>query len=210
MPVLGNKVAVCVDVSGSMRSPATGSRPGMPESKTSCGDVAALMASSIARTNPETDVIAFGTHAALVQDFNPRDSIVSNSTNLSRLGDKLGYGTNIANAMNIVCQKKYDFVLFVGDSQSWMDHNINGKARSYYKDQGTSLSTLWESFKKKNKRSKLAEIVVGPYATTQAPTSDPRVMNIGGFSDAVFDVLKEFAHRNDNTNFLNVISAVKL
>lgn len=204
VPVLPGNVAVCVDVSGSMSYPITGYQAGGVASVIRCVDVAGLIASSIARTNPDTTVISFASSARVVKDFNAKDSIATNTAKLVSESRVVGHGTSISEAMKVVSNTgPYDFVVFVGDSQSWADSRPYGY--------GTSVATLWDSFKRKgNRKTKLAEIVLGPYATTQLPNSDKDIMNIGGFSDAVFDVLDNFARRDTNQRFLDVVESVDL
>jgi 60 kDa SS-A/Ro ribonucleoprotein len=50
----------------------------------------------------------------------------------------------------------------------------------------------WSKFKDRNPGARLVCIDVQPYATTQAQSRED-VLNIGGFSDAVFDVVAQFA-----------------
>lgn len=201
VPKLGDSVAVCVDVSGSMSMPITGNRDSVA-SKTRAIDVAALIAASLARTNPETLVVSFGSTSRVVTNFNPRDSVVTNANKLALEGNIVGHATNASAAMDVLLKshRKLDFVVFVGDSQSWVD--------SRYSYGATPLMEKWALLKKRNKNAKLAEINVQAYGNSQADCSDKSVMNIGGFSDAVFDVLKEFAGRNDNVSFSKVVDKV--
>jgi 60 kDa SS-A/Ro ribonucleoprotein len=205
VPVLGDRVAVCVDVSGSMSSAVTGNR-GSVTSRTSCKDVAALIAASVARTNPMTTVVSFGTTARIVPNFNPRDSVMTNSHKLTSESNYCGHGTNAQAALNVLLdtKQKFDMVIFATDCQSWVD-----SARGYSYG-GTPLMSGWEMMKGRNPKAKIAEINLQPYGNSQLANSDPSVMNIGGFSDAVFDVLNEFAHRDDNAKFLDVIEKVEL
>lgn len=206
VPELGDRVAVCVDVSGSMSSPITGNR-GSVSSKTRAIDVAALIASSLARTNPETVIVSFGSNARIVPSFNPRDSVVTNAQKLVTEGNFVGHATNASAAMDVLLKsnKKFDFVVYVSDCQSWVDSRYN---YGYFGRSGTSLMDKWLQLKKKNPKAKLAEINVQAYGNSQADCSDKSVMNIGGFSDAVFNVLNEFAHRSDNVSFAKVINEV--
>ena len=50
----------------------------------------------------------------------------------------------------------------------------------------------WETFRARNPRAKLVCIDIQPYGTTQA-AERADVLNVGGFSDAVFDLLATFA-----------------
>ena len=199
VPVLGDKVAVCVDVSGSMSSPVTGNR-GKVSTKTRCVDAAALIAASIARTNQEADIISFADRARVTPGFNPRDSVMTNAQKLATESSYCGWGTNAGTAMQVIIDsgKKYDFIIYLSDCQSWADRT------------GYRSSDYWETYKRKSKNCKLVEINLQPYGNTQLSNSDPRVMNIGGISDGIFPVLEEFAHRDMDAKFLDVINSVEL
>jgi 60 kDa SS-A/Ro ribonucleoprotein len=73
-------------------------------------------------------------------------------------------------------------VIFVSDNQSWMGP----------RQQVTGMMAEWTRLKARNRAARLVCIDIQPYATTQAPERDD-VLNIGGFSDAVFDQVAEFA-----------------
>jgi 60 kDa SS-A/Ro ribonucleoprotein len=49
----------------------------------------------------------------------------------------------------------------------------------------------WNRFKVRNPNARLVAIDVQPYATTQVYERDD-VLNIGGFSDVVFELIAEF------------------
>jgi 60 kDa SS-A/Ro ribonucleoprotein len=50
----------------------------------------------------------------------------------------------------------------------------------------------WKAFKRRSPNARLVCIDIQPYATTQVAEQDD-VLNIGGFSDAVFDLIAHFA-----------------
>jgi 60 kDa SS-A/Ro ribonucleoprotein len=50
----------------------------------------------------------------------------------------------------------------------------------------------WVKLKRRNPQAKLACIDIQPYGTTQA-MGRPDILNVGGFSDAVFDTIARFA-----------------
>jgi 60 kDa SS-A/Ro ribonucleoprotein len=74
-------------------------------------------------------------------------------------------------------------VVFVSDNQSWLDA-----------DHGRSTATMreWSAFRHRNPAARLVCIDVQPYGTTQAAERED-VLNVGGFSDQVFEVMAEFA-----------------
>lgn len=50
----------------------------------------------------------------------------------------------------------------------------------------------WEHFRRRNPRARLVCLDLAPYGTTQAAERED-ILNIGGFSDAVFDIIARFA-----------------
>jgi len=185
VPDLGRAV-VCLDTSGSMHSPVTGYRPGST-SAVSCVDVASLVASAVLRKNPESTVIPFDTQVHRIR-LNPRDSVLTNAQKLSRLG---GGGTDCASALRHANAQgmKGDLVLYVSDMESWFD---GGRDYHYWNSRGaTSTMEEWKRFRSRNPNAKCVCIDIQPYETTQMKES-PDILNVGGFSDAVFDVIRAF------------------
>jgi 60 kDa SS-A/Ro ribonucleoprotein len=185
IPEFAGKVYVMVDTSGSMSSPATGNR-GSVTTKTRCIDVAALVAAAIMRKNPNAEIIPFDT-TVHTHKLNPRDSIMTNAKTLAGFG---GGGTKCSIALEHVNAKagKGDLVIYVSDNESWVD---SGLAR------GTATMTEWNKFKARNPNAKLVCIDVTPNGTTQAHTRDD-ILNVGGFSDQVFDVIARFLELGNN------------
>lgn len=179
VPELEGSTWVLVDVSGSMSTPVTGQRSGST-SKVRCIDVASLIAAAILRRNPVAGVIAFDT-AARELSLNPRDSLVTNTGNIAAL---MGGGTAVSSAFALLNSKAAagDTVILVSDNQSWSDTG-NG---------ATKTMREWEAFRQRNKAARLVCIDLQPYGTVQAAPRDD-VLHVGGFSDAVFDVVASFA-----------------
>ncbi len=180
VPAVEGKVFVCPDVSGSMSSPVTGYRKGATTA-VRCIDVAALVAAALVRANPKAEVIPFEEKVVPVE-LNPRDSVMTNAKKLASIG---GGGTNCSAALEALNRRKAkgELVVFVSDNESWADPRTG---------RGTALMAEWGRFRKRNPGAKLACIDLQPSATTQAAESDD-VLNVGGFSDQVFDVLAAFA-----------------
>lgn len=181
VPVIAGKVVVCVDVSGSMSQAITGSR-GSATSKVRCVDVAAMMAAAILRSNPESSVKPFADDVRPVR-LNARDSVVTNAERLASIG---GGGTNCSAPLAMLNRDRAsaDLILYVSDNESWVDAAGGGR--------GTALMAEWLTFKRRNPRARLACIDLVPNRTTQAKEGED-VINIGGFSDAVFELLAAFA-----------------
>jgi len=180
VPEIGGEVHVCPDVSGSMASPITGVRKGATTAMR-CIDLAALMAAALARRNPGATIIPFE-HDVVDLQLNPRDSVMTNAVKLAGVG---GGGTNCSAPLAWLNRRRAtgDLVVFVSDNESWVDAH-GGR--------GTELMRQWGVFKKRNPQACLVCIDIQPYRTTQALERED-VLNVGGFSDQVFDVVSLFA-----------------
>jgi 60 kDa SS-A/Ro ribonucleoprotein len=203
VPKIDGKVYVFPDISGSMHSPVTGHR-GSATSKVRCIDVAALVAATVLRQNPLAEVIPFESKAIEV-NLNPRDSVMTNAEKLASL--PCG-GTNCSAPLQLVNQRKAkgDLIIYVSDNESWID------APNYGVFGGSATETLkqWTAFKHRNPQARMVCINIQPYGTTQARERED-VLNIGGFSDQVFDVISEFAAgRLAADHWVGVIEAVEL
>ena len=185
LPAIQGKVIVCPDVSGSMQSAITGVRKGST-SAVRCIDVAALVAASLLRRNTDAEVMPFENHVVSV-DLNPRDSVMTNAQKLAAVG---GGGTNCSAPLAQLNRRKAkaDLVVFVSDNQSWMDSSILGR----FTGGATQTMSEWKAFKQRNPQARLVCQDIQPTLTTQAKESAD-ILNIGGFSDNVFNVINTFA-----------------
>ncbi|MGW9333678.1 vWA domain-containing protein [Bosea sp. NPDC055594] len=182
VPAIGGRVVVCPDVSGSMISPVTGHRQGA-SSKVRCIDVAALVAAAFLRANRTARVLPFEQDVVDV-DLNPRDAVMTNAVKLAAIG---GGGTNCSAPLEWLAQEraKVDLVVFVSDNQSWVD-------ASAHAHQGTATMQAWNRVKMANPQAKLVCIDLQPLTTTQAKSRGD-ILNVGGFSDQVFEVIATMA-----------------
>ncbi|MFZ1494802.1 MAG: RNA-binding protein [Candidatus Competibacter denitrificans] len=180
VPELPGQVYVLLDVSGSMASPVTGHRKGATTT-VRCVDVAALVASALLAKNPATEILPFDTQVH-AHRLNRRDSVLTNAQKLAEFG---GGGTNCGLPLAELNHRNTtgDLVIYVSDNESWADPQ-HGR--------GTETMHQWEIFRSRNPRARLVCIDIQPYATVQAQTRE-EVLNVGGFSDAVFEVLARFA-----------------
>jgi len=180
VPTLLGPVYVLLDVSGSMASPVTGHRKGATSS-VRCVDVAALVAAAISAKNPETEILPFDTQVH-AHRLNRRDSVLTNAQTLAKFG---GGGTDCGLPLGLLNHRGAtgDLVIYVSDNESWADPQ---------RGRGTETMRQWEQFRARNPQARLVCIDIQPYETTQAQTRDD-VLNVGGFSDTVFEVLARFA-----------------
>ena len=181
VPSIDGQVVICPDVSGSMSAPMTGYRKGATTS-VRCIDVAALMAAALLRMNREARVMPFEQRVVNI-DLNPRDTVMTNAARLASIG---GGGTNCsAPIARLVTERaKVDLVIIVSDNESWVDAKRGGR--------GTALMQEWDELKAKNPNARLVCIDIQPYGTMQAVNRHD-ILNVGRFSDAVFEVVAAFA-----------------
>jgi 60 kDa SS-A/Ro ribonucleoprotein len=198
VPAIEGRVFVCPDVSGSMSSPVTGYRKGATTA-VRCIDVAALVAAAVLRKNGRTEVLPFECDVVKV-NLNSRDSVMTNAAKLASVG---GGGTNCSAPLALLNRRKAkgDLVIFISDYESWVDA---GGGR------GTATMREWNAFKGRNPNARLACIDVQPYRTVQAVERED-ILNVGGFSDQVFDVIAEFARGQLKADhWIGVIESVVL
>jgi 60 kDa SS-A/Ro ribonucleoprotein len=196
VPEIDGRVFVCPDVSGSMSSPVTGRRKGAT-SAVRCVDVAALFAAAIVRKNRHARVLPFDDKVHAL-DLDPRDSVMTNATKLAAVG---GGGTSVSAPLTQITREgaKADLVVIVSDNQSWIDASRSGS---------TATMNAWQALAAKNRNARLVCIDIQPYGHTQAADRDD-ILNVGGFSDVVFDVVSSFAKGGD-ARWMDVVQRVPL
>jgi 60 kDa SS-A/Ro ribonucleoprotein len=207
VPELPGPVVIGLDVSGSMQSAVTGHRGRGATSKVRCVDVAALFAAAILRRNPDSVVIPFDDKTYRAQ-VDPQDSILSLSACLAKYG---GGGTNcslpLTEATSTFGNRRFAGCVLVSDMESWIGTGRHGS---------TATLTAWQDFVKNQVRlqgtdnagPKLVCIDLQPCTTTQAPDRSD-ILNVGGFSDAVFSVVASFLSA-DAGRFVAEVEAVEL
>ncbi|MEZ5944954.1 MAG: TROVE domain-containing protein [Planctomycetaceae bacterium] len=213
VPELPGPVVIGLDVSGSMQSAVTGNRGRGATSKMRCVDVAALVAAAILRRNPDSIVIPFDTRAFDVK-VDPSDSILSLSERLAKYG---GGGTDCSLPLQMAnakyARRKFAGVVLVSDNESWIY-----QGRPYFggRNGATGVMTEWQQFVQNQVKlhgsdfagPKLICIDLQPYQTTQAPERSD-ILNVGGFSDAVFEVIAAFLS-SDAGRFVAEVEAIEL
>jgi 60 kDa SS-A/Ro ribonucleoprotein len=208
VPELAGPIVIGVDVSGSMSSAVTGRRGRGATSKVRCVDVAALFAAAILRRNPGSVVVPFDTSAYEVDAG--EETILQLGARLAKFG---GGGTNCslplhaANTRAKLKNRAFAGCILVSDNESWVGTGRGGQ---------TATLSEWEAFVRNQKRvqgaalstPKLICIDLQPYATAQAPDRED-ILNVGGFSDAVFTVVAGFL-ANDAHRFVAEVEVIEL
>ncbi|WP_336936951.1 TROVE domain-containing protein [Acinetobacter modestus] len=190
VPRLSGRVVVAVDVSGSMSSSITGYRKGAT-SKLRCVDVASLFACALKQVNPDIAIMPFDTE---VRTFGLLTKLKNTlyGENLSifdiakQFAAMCGGGTDCSQPLKQLNQDKtaVDLVIYFSDNESWAD-----QLRTRHK---TGMLYEWDILKQRCPEAKLVCVDLQPYTHTQIPERAD-VMNIGGFSDNVFNLIDLFA-----------------
>lgn len=196
VPVLEGNVVVCPDVSGSMSSPATGYRKGAT-SVVRCVDIAALVSAAMLRSNPQTRVMPFEVRVVPLA-LDPNARVAVNAAKLAGVG---GGGTNVSAPLALLNREKakVDTVVIVSDNESWIDNRRHG---------ATATMEEWKKLKARNPDAKLICIDIQPYGSTQAKDTKD-IMNVGGFTDAVFDAMARFAN-GEARDWVEIVNEVEI
>jgi 60 kDa SS-A/Ro ribonucleoprotein len=192
VPEILGKGLVCIDCSGSMGSPITGFGRRRGSSSVSCSDVAGLMASAVYRKNKSVEIWTFSDNANMVE-LNSKDNVLKNTQKLNLAGG----GTNISAPMHRfnADHKNADWILYVSDYESWID-----SPSAVYGYNSTGLSYEWDIFKKRNNHAKLICCDLTPRDNSQICTRKD-VLQVGGFSDQVFDVIASFVSQSKSEDY---------
>lgn len=203
VPKVPGRVFICPDVSGSMHAPVTGYRSGS-STKLRCVDVAALVAATLLRKNPQAIVLPFMNDVLKVK-LNPHDSVMTNAKKLASL--PMG-GTNCSAPLTWINKhrREADFIFFVSDNESWIDSPHYGWCG------GGKTATMkeWQKIKDRSPKALMACLDIQPNDHSQALTR-PDILNIGGFSDQVFSIVSRFARKKlSGDHLVNEIKNIDL
>ena len=183
IPNLGENVVVGCDISASMGSRVS------PRSSVTCYDIASLISASILRTSENAIIIPFHERVEGVNSLNARDSIATNTQKIINLPSG---GTNIAAPLEYILRNKIpvDTYIVVSDNESWIDPRYPG---GYWgRPSGTAMMDLWNKIKRRNPKAKMININIVPGSKTSQSYDRNDILNVGGFSDKVFDVIASF------------------
>lgn len=191
VPIIEGNTAVFVDISGSMTAAALGAASDNP---LTCQTVAAYFASAIKHKNfDKTDVYLFDTVVQSAKSFDRELPLAL----VNDISQRYGGGTSISSCFEFLTRngKTYDNIFIISDNESWVDFYI--RSSSVYTN--TRSTNLWDAYKNKNPNSKLVLWDIAPNTHTQVKTQKD-VLNIGGFTDSVFDLYKYWSISDSISN----------
>ena len=202
VPIIPGQVYCAIDTSGSMGTSVSGQnsygRNSPPPSKIRCVDAAGLIAAAVLRKNPMAKVLPFSTKVHDIE-LSPMNGILENAAKFVSLG---GGGTACSEPLRVLnaLNAQGNTVIYVSDYESWADSSPSG----------TVMMSEWKKFKHRNKDAKLICIDLVP-RTNKQTVDDPDILNVGGFSDAVFSVISEFVQgRLGPQHWVGLIKEVQL
>ena len=143
-----------------------------------------MVAATLLRRNPDAIVMPFEQDVVDRVVVEPRDTIMSNAKRLAAIG---GGGTACSAPLRRMLDRGLaaDLLIYVSDNESWFDGiAAAGPGR-------TQSQEAWQQYKRRHPEAKLVCIDLTPNATVQV-RSAPDVLNIGGFSDHVFELVDRF------------------
>jgi 60 kDa SS-A/Ro ribonucleoprotein len=108
-------------------------------------------------------------------------------TNAQKLASLPSGGTNCFAPLRYLNKKRAqgNLVILVSDNMSWVD--------SCYGSRGTATMAEWAKFRARNLGARLVCLDLQPGGSTQAGERAD-ILNIGGFSDAVFEIVAAFSN----------------
>lgn len=201
---LPQNIALCVDISGSMNSPITGTGHSK-DSTVKNVDVAGIFAALLRDVCENTEIVLFNTAAKKFDHFN-QDAFTL-AENISKL---CGGGTCCeASIQHLLGYKtKPELVIMISDNESWAQYYqpSNSISNRYYGNTGktSSLKASWQSYKQAVPKAKLVLLDLTPNTTTQLLDGDS-VLNLAGFNDNIIPLISAFAN-GDITDFRSIIA----
>jgi len=202
-----SNIVVAVDVSGSMRAPITGHRKGST-TVTRCVDVAALVAATFLRANPEsTEVILFDTDIKRV-NLLPQKNIMDNAAIMAKMN---GGGTNCGAVLRHLNDKKrYDVetIIYVSDYESWF---VNDMDCWHYtgRSDWPQMAVEWNKFVANAPNAKMVCIDLVPNTTSQVEHKQ-NILQVGGFGDSVFSTVANWLDGNGPMDWISQINSINI
>ncbi len=129
--------------------------------------------------------------------LDPFARLAVNTAKLAAIG---GGGTAVSAPLAMLNAEKaaVDLVVIVSDNASWVDARAGA----------TATIREWEKLKGRNRAAKLVCVDIQAHGSTQA-SGRADILNVGGFSDAVFDTIARFAS-GDARDWVSIVSETEV
>ncbi len=173
MPALPGKVAIGVDVSGSMQNPVSA------RSTVRCSEVASLFAAALWKSAPDSEVLPFDlrVHEFLAREQCREEALYSVAARIANLG---GGGTCLALPVEWLHANrvKADLLIEITDSEDWA---------------GRGFLAAWREYKRVVPAARAVLVQLTPNRALAAPPAEPGVHYVHGWSDAVVRFVAQVA-----------------
>jgi len=195
VPAFSGDLAICVDISSSMLSTVS------HKSKATFVEIAALFTASILRVNPRAKVVPFNNSVNTNLRLEPRDTVLTNANKIAQIASG---GTRCESALEYLNTYGVpDNIVFISDNQSWVSHSPDYTPYTGYQRE-------WNKILKKNPKCRMVCLDIAPYITSQCKDNS-NVLKVGGFSDSVFEVAKEFLENSvEKDKWMAIIDHVSI
>lgn len=183
LPKWKGRTFVTCDNSGSMTAPISG------KSKMLRVEVGNIMGALAFRNSESAIASNFGETFRLA-NINPRDTVMSNAQKL--IHNNVGHSTNGYLALQWLNQTKtvVDRIMVFSDEQLYDSEN-----RGYWavSSNSNSIAKELKIYKRTvNPKVYLYSFDLAGYGTLQFPENEPRVCNVAGFSEKIFEFIKTY------------------
>lgn len=200
------KVLIAADVSGSMQVPATGTRDehrmvqmGKRQILVERFDIAILLSMLLLNRCERAVVGMFGDTFATLRNLS-RTNILENTNKMHEREGEVGYATNgykvIEWALSHVEGVQFDRIMLFTDGQMWDTQGRQGR-----------INKLWAEYKSMVPNSRLYLFNLASYGTSPIDLQKGDVYLISGWSEKVFEVLKNIEQGEEA---LDTIRAIEL
>jgi 60 kDa SS-A/Ro ribonucleoprotein len=142
---------------------------------TSAAVIAGIFTGAIWKRSADALTMPFGTGVVPLRGVSPRDSVMTISCAVGQLN---GGGTDLSAPIRALYQSRKTIDLFIGitDSEDWA-------ASGGWHGQG--FLAAWHHYKKTAPKAQAVLIQLAPSGTRVAPSNDPSVHYVYGWSDSV-------------------------
>lgn len=202
VPEFDGEVWAFPDLSGSMNAAVTGWR-GSATSRVTCFDVACLLSAVVKKRSPNGHVLPFADSVFPNGDkVSERDSVLTMAEHIRNSG---GGGTALSAPLKYLLTNKIKgrVLIWLSDMQSWADRQPD-----YYYNRGTNTMELWQKYRRQNPGARAIFINLASGTTTQAYDKANEILNIGGWSDKIWDIIADFSKGGDPTTPKDWVSLI--
>ena len=198
VPKFPDDAIIALDLSGSMRSPITGTRKGATTQIT-CAEVGAIMAATALKANPTITVLGFGDQLYnFTEKLNPRDSILTIANGLPNLNS----GTDCSLPLRFVKEYQPCSLLYmISDNESWQ----HGQSRTMWGHNIPDTVKMWAEIRRSRKQKNALFVCNDLIPNITSPIAGDGVLHVAGYSDKIWGVVSEWMQHEGKVDYMAII-----